>query len=50
MKYKFNGAVGNLFLGWLGYGFLTVITLGLAAPFAVHALIKYVVNNIEQLK
>ena len=36
MKLKFKGSVGSLFLGWL-----------ICIPFAMHALIMYVVNNIK---
>lgn len=44
---RFNGTGGNFLIIWLGYTILAVITLGLATPWLVAGIYRWVFGNME---
>ena len=47
MKFIYKGSGLMMLAGWFVWSILSVITLGIAFPFALHSFVKYVIENVE---
>lgn len=46
MKVKFTSSAVTFFGWWMLWSIASVLTLGIAAPFAVHFFIRYITSHL----